>query len=307
MPSEQQFLVAAVAVIATIIVIWLSLRRNKWREELGDTADLDPSYRDGPTLHYGEADRLDKPWRDAEANLRKHPPKETFHPHPFTRPREHVPATSRVPFGQRAIPPISAIPHIVLTPRHLEHINILRRRDGKLPMNATGFRAAIARQATTAVDTNPIRSTNDWLTYLILYEVLPGDHGQHRVAVDASIVVAPGEPFNGQGGVFAGAGATSTFDTPVTDPLADRDGLPATQGLTYVAAGGLVAALHGAALEPDPSDGGPEAYNPPAAAPEPAPAPQPVAQPDPPTYQASDPPASAPASAPDASSGGPGD
>lgn len=288
-----------VIAIGLVSGFYFVMFRSKWREELGDTGDLDErptgkhpalgaGYREGPVYRgqqredrdfYGEdrdlygdmADQfggplrspssfkrmpvhpLDKPWRDAEVNLREHPPKETgSHPRPL---RERA-AT------------------ITLTPRHLEHINILRRRDNKPLLNAVGSRTAIARQA-TAAEPRTVTTTNDWVAYLIAYAVLSSEHQQSRVACEHSIAISPDAPFNGQGGRFAGAGATSSFDAPpaATD---DEAGKIATRGLAYGSAGGLAAAL--AATEPQPT---PEPQPAPTPTPEPQPAPEPAPEPQP--------------------------
>lgn len=259
MPYVQQIFLLTVAALAIVMIFYFVLfRRSKWREELGDTADLDPArdetevkYRDGPTLRYGsDTPRIEELHTDTKWS--------SFRPM-LDRPRF---VKQPLPVGAR----------ITLTPRHLEHVNILRRRDGKLPLNENGFRAAIARQA-TAAEPRAVRSTDDWALYLIEYAAPSSEHQQHRVAVDHTIVIAPDEPFNGQAGTFGGAGATSSFDTPVSDPAADRDelGKVATRGMGYGSASGFAAGLAAAGadpVQPDPSDGGPEAYSPPQPEPE---------------------------------------
>lgn len=240
MPLAQQLLLAVLAAFAVTALLILASKRRP-NETLGDEADLDSSYRDGPTMHYDPPPRLTGKRRELAMG-----------------------------YGKRFQ---SNVPDIVLTPRHLEHINILRRRYDKPPMNAAGFRAAIARQATATVPV-PVRSSDDWVLYLIAYEVLSGDHQQHRVSVDASITVAPNEPFNGQGGQYAGAGASADWTAP--------DTAPGGSSLRIGAAAALGASL--GAFDSD------SATAQPAADPQPDPAPQ--AAPEATSYQAPDPPAS---------------
>lgn len=192
--------------LALAAVAFLIFGRPKWREELGDTADLDPKYRDGPTLRYGDGPRVEDLRKSVIQNLydEKYPPRFTKRP---------------APSGAK----------ITLTPRHLEHINIRRRQAGKPPLNANGFRTAIARQA-TAAEPRAVNSTSDWLAYLIGYAVLSSEHEQSRVACEHTIAIEPDAPFNGQGGRFGGAGATSSFDSPAIPDDPGKYGSSMTRG-----------------------------------------------------------------------------
>lgn len=170
----------------------------------------------------------------------------------------------------------AAVSQIHLTPRNLSLINSRRRSRGLPAMNRRGFQAAIA-----AAPVRPSASHDDWLTYLIIYECLFADH-QGRTP-DTSITVTPDAPFNGQGGTFAGAGASG--DWPAGGDPAPATIEPGSRVGLGLAVGAAAAAY---AVDPlsdpnsykggdrlDPSDGGPEAYNPPQSAPEPSRAPEP--------------------------------
>lgn len=271
MPYEQKLFLLAVAVLAITLILYFAFRPRRWAsdEALGDTADLDPGYRDGPTLCYG----------DDQSRSSFHPlpePQDTFHRDElYSRPRFKDPTWKAEPrFGQ---PDKSLL--ITLTPRNLEHVNIQRRRSGRPPLSATGFKAAIAKQASSPA---ALHTSNDWLTYLILYEVLFADHQQSRLAVDQPIAIVPDAPFNGQGGTYAGAGATSSFGAAsIKDETicysTDPEGFVsnAVEGWQPGALdGSFGAALAGA--DPGPS----EAYSPPQPAPEPPPTPTPPSAPD---------------------------
>lgn len=127
---------------------------------------------------------------------------------------------------------------IALTPRMLQHVNIQRKLRGVPPLNNIGFKAAasVASQSTKQPDT-----TTDWLTYFILYECLTSDHHSGTVSGAGGITIDPEKPFNGQGGEFAGAGASGSWDAPAaaltTSALVERmsqDRIePATAGDGY--------------------------------------------------------------------------
>jgi hypothetical protein len=101
-------------------------------------------------------------------------------------------------------------PTMFLTPRMLEHINVQRKLRNKPALNAGGFRNAVAH----AWD-QPVRqpdNMHNWIGYLIAYEVMFGGHQSNRVACDTGISIEPTKPYNGQGGEFAGAGASGQWD-----------------------------------------------------------------------------------------------
>lgn len=106
-------------------------------------------------------------------------------------------------------------PHVVtLTPRQIERVNIARKLRGKPPLNRAGFKNAIS----AAWDTprrEPQTST-DWLTYLLLYEVYFADHQSARCSGVGGFTIDPNLPYNGQGGEYAGGGASGAWtDAPL--------------------------------------------------------------------------------------------
>lgn len=116
------------------------------------------------------------------------------------------------PYGKRAVPP-NAKKIVAITPRQMESVNIKRKLRGYPPLNRKGVQNAIS----SAWDT-PRRepaTSNDWLTYLILYEVFTDDHKSHTCAGTGGFTIDPNQPYNGQGGEFAGAGASGSWtDAP---------------------------------------------------------------------------------------------
>lgn len=185
----------------------------------GDLGDRNTSFdamrnrfRDGPTLAWPKAD-LDEPFKRAEENVRKHPPVEAkSHPRPTKSP------ALGFQYGRKQ-------PVIALTPRDLERVNIQRRLAGRPPLNRAGFSNAVAHawdQPRRQPDT-----TQNWLTYLILYQVFSTDHQSPRVAVDQGITISPDQPYNGHGGEFAGAGASGSWDSPAAAAATGAAGIAA--------------------------------------------------------------------------------
>lgn len=194
-------------------------------------------------------------------------------------------------FGKRPVPPLNSI---TLTARQLEHVNIQRKLRNRPPLNRAGFNNAVAH-AWDQPRRQPDTSVN-WLTYLILYEAFFDDHKTSRVACDASIAIRPDQPFNGQGGEYAGAGASGDWTSPPSALAAAGAAIALTplygpQSDDWASAGDPAPAL----LEPgsgysDPTpnnptsppsddapiidrsaDGNPESYSAPASAPDPSP------------------------------------
>lgn len=138
-----------------------------------------------------------------------------------------------------------------LTTRDLEHINVRRRLQGRQPLNRNGFQTAIASaRRDTPVD------ANNWLVYLIAYDMLTADHASLNVGGCSHISIDPGQPFNGQGGEFAGAGASGSWDSPPSavpapgiDPYAS---LADTARASVADFGAGSAGLAAADLGPDP-------------------------------------------------------
>jgi len=104
----------------------------------------------------------------------------------------------RSKFRQRIADPV------ILTPRMLERANLRRRMAGLSPMTRDGFRSAVA--------TSPVqyRSSDDWLSYFILYQCLVASHTSNHAYVNQGITVQPDEPGGGHG-EFGGAGASGSW------------------------------------------------------------------------------------------------
>jgi hypothetical protein len=125
-------------------------------------------------------------------------------------------------FGKRTEPPVR-YRAISLTPRMLERMNHERRRRGAPPLNREGIKAAVATASTEYVTHGNRQpgTSSDWLTYLILYEVLFDDHKSTYCTGTGGFTVDPNQPFNGAGGEFAGAGASGDWTAaPVTASIA---------------------------------------------------------------------------------------
>ncbi len=156
---------------------------------------------------------------------------------------------------------------IFLSPRMIERANIERRRRGAPALNRAGVKNAIAhpwdrpdvRQPETGVQ---------WLTYLIMYEVLADDHHQAHCSGTGGITIDPNQPYNGQGGEFAGAGASGDWTSaPVTASIATEiavgAGVGALQSDDKYAPGDRVGGYDSApsSMNPDPGPtGGGSAY-----------------------------------------------
>ena len=110
----------------------------------------------------------------------------------------------------------SAKPKIFLTPRQLERVNIQRKLRNKPPLNQAGF-ANAAAHAWDQPRRQPDNSS-DWLMYFVMYECFFADHQSHLVAPSGGLTIDPNLPYNGQGGEFAGAGASG--DWARSDPYA---------------------------------------------------------------------------------------
>ena len=142
----------------------------------------------------------------------------------------------RVTFGKRPVGkhPALGAPYgqqsnqrVVLTPRQVERINIQRKLRGKPPFNRTGLTNAIAHPWDRYGVRQP-QNTNDWLSYLIMYEIIFSDHQAHTVGGCGEVTIDPGQPYNGQGGEFAGAGASGSWGDPVVraQAAAIESGIP---------------------------------------------------------------------------------
>lgn len=120
----------------------------------------------------------------------------------------------------------SAKPKIFLTPRQLERVNIQRKLRNKAPLNQAGF-ANAAAHAWDQPRRQPDNSS-DWLMYFVMYECFIADHQSHLVSASGSLTIDPNQPYNGQGGEFAGAGASG--DWAHSDPYAALALTPAPDG-----------------------------------------------------------------------------
>jgi hypothetical protein len=156
------------------------------------------------TLTVSPAVDLDEPFRRAAANVREHPPVEAkFHP----KPRE---------FGKRVAARRPVLHHVSFSPRVLASVNRQRKLTGRPMLNRDGFQNAIAHawdQPRRQPDT-----TNEWLTYFILYQCFMLDHQSRSEMPHGGITINPEQPYNGHGGEFGGAGATGTW-TPADDTM----------------------------------------------------------------------------------------
>lgn len=137
---------------------------------------------------------------------------------------------------------------ISLTPRMLERMNYERRRRGAPPLNRAGIIAATAVASNT--QRQPDTST-DWLTYLILYEVLFNDHQSSYCSGTGGVTIDPNQPFNGAGGAFSGAGASGDWmNAPVTASIAADLAKPADFGPIALGGAGRFDDSGGPAMAP---------------------------------------------------------
>jgi hypothetical protein len=99
---------------------------------------------------------------------------------------------------------------VFLTPRQIERVNIQRRLAGRPPFNRKGLTSAIAHPFNRA-DVRQPQSSNDWLSYLIMYEIIAGDHQGHTVSGCGGVTIDTDAPYNGHGGEYAGGGASGDW------------------------------------------------------------------------------------------------
>lgn len=132
--------------------------------------------------------------------------------------------------------PPTTKPTVFLTPSMIERVNVERRRNGKPPLNRVGVLNAIAHawdQPRRQPDT-----TSNWLTYLIVYEVFISDHQQLHCSGVGGIIIDPNQPYNGQGGEFAGAGASGDWTSAPVAVVSTASAIAVGAGVAYAA--GLV-------------------------------------------------------------------
>lgn len=168
-------------------------------------------------------------------------------------------------------------PLVVLTHSMIERANVERRRRGYPALNRAGIQNAIAHPWDRANRSQPTTSSQ-WLTYLILYEVFLTNHQQAHCSGTGGFTIDPNQPYNGQGGEFAGAGASGNWESsPVTTEIAAGIAVGASAG--YLASG-----LNDG---PGPSFGGDSTYKNDGGSVSSAPDPSPSSAPDPsPSYSA---------------------
>jgi hypothetical protein len=221
------------------------------------------------TLTVSPAVDLDEPFRRAAANVREHPPVEAkFHP----KPRE---------FGKRVAPRHPVLHRVSLSPRILASVNRQRKLTGRPMLNRDGFSNAVAHawdQPRRQPDT-----TNEWLTYFILYQCFIVDHQSRSEVPHGGITIDPEQPYNGHGGEFGGAGATGTW-TPADDAMSTTlVAKEVTESVTNPPLVGYDPPLSERAVEPSITGNG---YH--YASPDPDPTPS-APDPTPSTYSAPDP------------------
>lgn len=218
MPTAQLIILWALGAFAVVVALILIFKKPK-SSAAAPPEDIYKTVADGIRQKPG--------YRDAPEYSRSYP-SAAERPQPFVKhPDERPPVRRR---------PHPADP-VHLTARMLERVNTQRRIKGQPPMNRKGFQAAVASSPTQ------YRTSNDWLTYLIIYQIVTSDHESPRVYVDTGITVQPDQPGGGQ---YGGAGASGGWEPSaamlaagaaagayVSDP--GRDPLPAAMdsGRTY--------------------------------------------------------------------------
>lgn len=176
-------------VFVTVALPWVFSRRKAEKNFITDVSEIpvEHRYRDGGTVGFrGPDDSI-------ERVIGKHP-------------------ALGAPYKREGYPKTM----VTLNPRQLERVNTQRKLRGKPPLNRAGFANAIAHAHPYGWSDTPRQptSTNDWLTYLILYECLFAGHQSPTVACGGYVTIDPNMPYNGQGGEFAGAGASGNWTDP---------------------------------------------------------------------------------------------
>lgn len=104
----------------------------------------------------------------------------------------------------------------LLTPVEMEEINRQRKLAGLHRMNRDGFQRALDRAPEESrADTDAL------LHYLLVYELLAGDHPHHQDSVSGGSI--PLDP----GGAYGGAGASGGWEDPVSGPEVPSSPAPA--------------------------------------------------------------------------------
>lgn len=186
---------ALVAVITTTIFALLFSQRRKPKHPVW-TKNAEYGRDDGQADVQPDFD-YDEPFRRAAENVRKFPPVEAkSHPRPI--------GMVRAPYPRRRLPTIT------LSPRQIEYINSQRQLCGKKPLNRAGFKSAVA---SPPMAEGRLRTTSDWMMYLMVYESMLSDHHSEftNSCPGGSVIIDPNLPYNGHGGAYGGAGASGDW------------------------------------------------------------------------------------------------
>lgn len=278
--NTEYVLAGLVAVVALIVAIAWIVKRNRAVDNAAKRGpELDPDLirktRALSTDPYVEiADDIHR--RDA---MRRHG-------HPFQQPYGHNVVNPGRPLYPvpKSRPRFPADP-VHLTARELERANIRRRLADRKPLSRAGFQAAVASAP------QQYRTSDQWLNWFLIYEIVLSEHGSHSTTVSTGITVQPDEPGGGQ---YGGAGASGGWEGEQRPAPSIAD--PSFSNAAAFAAG---AALAG-------SDPGPAPSEP--SRPDPSPAPSYSAPNPSPSYSSSSDSSSSSSSSSDSgSSGGGGD
>lgn len=180
------------AVLLAVALPWVFSRRKAEGLIIRDFEDIRDGhhYRDGGTFGFaGPADRTLGSGKPPARSVGRHP-------------------ALGAPYARKTA--------ITLTPRDLERINTQRKLRNRPPLNRAGFASAISTASVeerTLANRQP-QSSSDWFAYLILYECFFADHQSPTVACGGYVTIDPGQPYNGQGGDYSGAGASGDWTRP---------------------------------------------------------------------------------------------
>lgn len=232
MSTEQLLMLLVVGTIFAVATVTLIARRNRAADDAAKRGpELDPDLIRKTRALSRDQDIYAAPAADAFRRVNGH----NVNPG-----RPNYPAPSpRIPREKRPLDPVH------LTARELERANIRRRLAERKPLSRAGFQAAIASAPTQ------YRTSDQWLNWFLIYEIVLAEHGSHSTAVNTGITVLPDEPGGGQ---YGGAGASGGWSDP------------GQNGATFAAGAALIASDPGPAVqEPSRSDPSPApSYDPPA-------------------------------------------
>jgi hypothetical protein len=208
----------AVAVVVTVILAFVMAPRRKQ----GGVVDSDLRLW-GPDLPGEHRYRAERPNISFEKIKREYDP-------PTAANAYHT-AKGPTPFGKRTteaarklttdlsfVPP-TVHPTITLSPRQIERINIQRKLRNRPPFNRKGLANAVAHPW-DRYDVRQPQNANDWISYLIAYQIIFPDHQANTVSGCQGINIDPNLPYNGHGGEYAGAGVAGQWGDTETRALA---------------------------------------------------------------------------------------